>query len=65
MLQICKPESKPDKVGVCRKNLHWLIQTLHMLVGIGAIVLTGTLGARYMTLKRGEAQPATESQALH
>jgi hypothetical protein len=45
-------------------NLHWLIQTLHMLVGIGAIVLTGTLGARYMTLKRGEAQPAAESQAL-
>jgi len=153
MLQICKPESKPDKVGVCRKgeimtarilqiivgiaglcalvlglfiwianidltdihmlfgllvtlgllvmsiialtarglsiwgivgivyaiivlifgvsqfnmlvgHLHWLIQTLHTLVGIGAIVLTGFLGARYMTLKRGEASPAAGSQAL-
>lgn len=45
-------------------NLHWLIQTLHLLVGIGAIVLTGTLGARYMTLKRGKASPPAESQAL-
>jgi hypothetical protein len=45
-------------------NLHWLIQTLHTLVGIGTIVLTGLLGARYRTLKRGKASPAAESQAL-
>ena len=45
-------------------NLHWLIQTLHLLVGIGAIVLTGLIGARYRTLKRGAAKPAVESQAL-
>jgi hypothetical protein len=45
-------------------NLHWLIQTLHTLVGIGTIVLTGFLGVRYRTLKRGEASPAAESQAL-
>jgi hypothetical protein len=45
-------------------NLHWLIQTLHTLVGIGAIVLTGALGARYRMLKRGEAKSAAESQAL-
>ena len=45
-------------------NLHWLIQTLHTLVGIGAIVLTGLIGARYRTLKRGEASPVAESQAL-
>ena len=45
-------------------NLHWLTQTLHTLVGIGTIVLTGFLGVRYRTLKRGEASPAAESQAL-
>ena len=45
-------------------NLHWLIQTLHTLVGIGAIVLAGALGARYRSLKRGEAKHAAESQAL-
>jgi hypothetical protein len=45
-------------------NLHWLIQTLHMLDGIGALVLTGLIGARYRTLKRGEASPVAESQAL-
>jgi hypothetical protein len=45
-------------------NLHWLIQTLHMLVGIGAMALTGILGARYMALKRGIAKPVTSSGAL-
>ncbi|MFL5655745.1 MAG: hypothetical protein ACJ8CB_16395 [Ktedonobacteraceae bacterium] len=45
-------------------NLHWLIQTLHTLVGLGAIVLTGTLGVRYTTLKRGKASPTASSQAL-
>lgn len=45
-------------------DLHWLIQTLHTLVGIGAIVLTGALATRYRTLKRGDAKRAAESQAL-
>jgi hypothetical protein len=36
-----------------------MIQTLHTLVGIGAIALMGALGARYRTLKRGEAKPST------
>ena len=42
-----------------------LIQALHTLIGIGAIVLTGFLGARYRTLKRSEARPEASSQALH
>ncbi len=46
-------------------NLHWLIQALHTLVGIGAIALTGFLGARYRTLKRSEAKPEASSQVLH
>jgi hypothetical protein len=49
-------------------NLHWLIQTLHLLIGLGAIVLTGFLGARYRTLKREKAELSEgsplESQAL-
>jgi len=45
-------------------HLHWLIQTLHLLVGIGAIGLTGALGARYRTLKRSEAKPEASSQVL-
>src|SRR6266568_8247400 len=44
-------------------NLHWMIQTLHTLVGIGALVLTGFLGTRYRTLRRGEAKPEASSQA--
>jgi hypothetical protein len=42
-------------------NLHWLIQALHLLIGIGAIVLTGGLGAGYRRLKHGETTPAAES----
>jgi hypothetical protein len=45
-------------------NLHWLMQVLHTLIGIGALVLTGFLGARYRTLKRDEAKPEASSQAL-
>lgn len=36
-------------------NPHWLIQTLHTLIGIGALALTGFLGARYRTLRREAA----------
>ena len=55
--------------GVSQSNilvghLHWLIQTLHVLVSLGALVLTGFLGARYRTLKHGEASSAAQSHAL-
>ncbi len=46
-------------------NLHWLIQTAHMLVGIGALALTGMMGARYMALKRIMVKSAAESQVVH
>lgn len=46
-------------------NLHWLIQTLHTLVGIGALVLTGFLAARSMQLQRSETKSTPGSQALH
>ena len=43
-------------------NLHWLIQTAHMLVGIGALALTGIMATRYMAIKRITVKPASESQ---
>lgn len=33
-------------------NLHWLIQVIHMLVGIGALALAGVIGVRYRRLKQ-------------
>jgi hypothetical protein len=45
-------------------QLHWLIQTLHTLIGIGAIALTGFLGARYTAQKRGAASLTAASQSL-
>ncbi len=57
--------------GVLQSNmlvgqLHWLIQTLHTLVGIGAIVLTGELGARHRTLsvRRGVTHSFISSATL-
>lgn len=51
------------QVDILVGDLHWLIQTLHLLFSIGAIVLTGLLGARYTSLKRGNAKAAIGSQA--
>ena len=50
--------------GILTGSLHWLIQTAHMLVGIGAIALTGTMSARYMTLKHTMAKSAAEPNAV-
>ena len=33
-------------------DLHWLIQTAHLLVGIGALALAGIMGTRYLRLTR-------------
>ena len=43
-------------------NLHWLIRTAHMLVGIGAMALAGIMSARYKALKHIIAKPASEPQ---
>ena len=49
-----------SQFNILTGDLHWLIQTAHMLVGIGAIVLAGVMITRYIALKR----PATASSAL-
>jgi hypothetical protein len=56
--------------GVLQSNLlvghlYWLIQTLHMLDGIGALVLTGFLAVRSLQLQRNETKSPPGSQALH
>ncbi len=40
-------------------SLHWLIQTAHLLVGLGALALIGILGTRYIRLKQETAKGAT------
>ncbi|GHO56905.1 hypothetical protein [Ktedonobacter robiniae] len=42
-------------------DLHWLIRVAHMLVGIGALVLIGLIGARYRALKRNPTLKASLS----
>ena len=40
-------------------NLHWLIQTAHLLVGLGALALIGIIGARYLRLKTAATKADT------
>ncbi|GHO62293.1 hypothetical protein KSC_011850 [Ktedonobacter sp. SOSP1-52] len=42
-------------------DLHWLIRVAHMLVGIGALVLIGLIGARYQALKRNSSNPTLKA----
>jgi hypothetical protein len=51
--------------GLLTGNLHWLIQTLHMLVGIGAMALAGAISARYLALKRTSVKSSATSQVVH
>ncbi len=39
-------------------SLHWLIQTAHLLVGLGALALIGILSTRYIRLKQETAKGA-------
>ncbi len=49
-------------------SLHWLIQTTHLLIGIGALALMGVISTRYLRLKQAAAKAAapqaTASQAV-
>jgi hypothetical protein len=50
--------------GILTGNMHWLIQTAHMLVGIGALALAGFMSVRYAALKQAMVRPAVESQKV-
>jgi hypothetical protein len=36
-------------------SLHWLIEVLHLLVGIGALAFAGTLSVRYRRVRLAKA----------
>ena len=44
-------------------SMHWLIQTAHLLVGLGALALIGVIGTRYVRLKRVSARVAVPQAA--
>jgi hypothetical protein len=46
-------------------DLHWLIRTAHLLVGIGAMALAGAIFTRYTALKGIVAKPTAESQVAN
>jgi hypothetical protein len=44
-------------------SMHWLIQTAHLLVGLGALALLGIIGTRYLRLKQTSARDAVPQAA--
>ena len=44
-------------------SMHWLIQTAHLLVGLGALALAGILSTRYLRLKQVTARGAAPERA--
>jgi hypothetical protein len=45
-------------------SLHWLIQTAHLLVGLGALALAGIIATRYLRLKSAAAKAAVPQAPL-
>jgi hypothetical protein len=45
-------------------SMHWLIQTAHLLVGLGGLALAGIIGTRYLRLKSAAAKAAVPEAAL-
>jgi hypothetical protein len=43
-------------------DLHWLVETAHLAVGFGALVLIGTIGERF-TRRKAAAAASTTSKA--
>jgi ABC-type multidrug transport system permease subunit len=50
--------------GLLVGDLHWLIRSLHLLVGIGAMALASLIGRRYLALKRGNVNSSATSQVV-
>ena len=45
-------------------DLHWLIEAAHLLVGGGALALTGTISARFMRLKQNVRNVSEQPQPV-
>jgi hypothetical protein len=45
-------------------DLHWLIRTAHLLVGLGALVLFGMTGMRYLRLKQEAHEVSRQPQLV-
>lgn len=51
----CLPVFGVNQFSLLVGNLHWLIQTAHLLVGIGALALAGIMGVRYRKTKKASS----------
>jgi hypothetical protein len=45
-------------------DLHWLVETAHLVVGFGALAFIGTIGERFMRRKTAAVAASTTSEAV-
>lgn len=48
------------QLGLLKGSLHWLIQLVHLIIGIGSIGIIHFIGGRYLSLKQTGVQTASE-----
>ena len=59
-----KPEFGLTQSTLLIGSMHWLIQTAHLLVGLGALALIAGISTRYLRLKQPVPEVATPPQAV-
>ncbi|QBD77149.1 hypothetical protein EPA93_14535 [Ktedonosporobacter rubrisoli] len=52
------------QTGLLTGNLHWIIRSVHLLVGLGALALIGLISMRYIALKQTKARVAERAQVV-
>jgi hypothetical protein len=48
------------QLGLLTGSLHWLVQLLHLVIGVGALGVIHLIGGRYLSLKQPTTQAAPE-----
>ena len=52
-----------QQVVILVGDLHWLVETVHLAVGFGAVALIGVMGERFTRSKKSVNKAATTSKA--
>jgi cytochrome bd-type quinol oxidase subunit 2 len=52
------------QMGLLIGPLHWLIQLLHLLIGVGSIAVVHLIGARYLRLKKASRSISAKSMIV-
>ena len=52
------------QLGLLMGSLHWLVQLLHLIIGVGSIGVIHLIGGRYLSVRQPIPQAAPEQAAV-